>query len=263
MGLIVCLGSRDAFLKHYARYLSGRLLNATSINNEAEKQLLEKLRLEWGHVAVMKINSMLHDIDTSKDINQQFQSYLVNTKTSFSVQVMIQVLTQGCWPESEISKMRIPQTMQPIKDVFETFYRSKYQGKVLNWLMSLGDAELNANYDKKYSVVVSNYQFAILDLFNKKNSYSFEELKTQLEMNEHDLSAHLIIMCTKVPLLSKEIKTNKVKNSLFKIFLTLHQEAFTDQEIISINTTFSSQTKRIVCKPLKSQAAKVASTFKS
>lgn len=211
MGLIACLGSRDAFLKHYARYLSSRLLNGTSINNEAEKQLLEKLRMEWGHVAVTKIKSMLQDIDTSKETNQLFQNYLQTTKTSFGVEVSVQVLTQGCWPENEVSKVRIPNEMVPVKDIFEKFYKSKYAGKVLSWLMTLGDAEITANYNKKkYTLIATNYQYAILDCFNRRRSYTLDELKTQLEMNEGDLIGSLLPMLIKFPLFSKENSQEKV-----------------------------------------------------
>ena len=158
----------------------------------------------------MKIKAMLQDIDTSKEINQQFQSHLTATKVAFGVQVDIQVLTRGCWPENEVSKVRIPAEMQPIKEIFEKFYQAKYAGKVLTWLMNLGETEVNAKFDKKYSLLAANYQYVILELFNRKESYTFDEIMTQLEMTQEELTYNLLPLCLKVPLLHKQDKAQKV-----------------------------------------------------
>ena len=45
VGIFVYFYSRDSFFKHYQKYFSNRLLNATSKNKEAEKSLIAKFKV--------------------------------------------------------------------------------------------------------------------------------------------------------------------------------------------------------------------------
>jgi len=49
------LHGRDVYVKAYQGYLSGRLLNKTMINAEAEELMLSKLKMELGINAVNKM----------------------------------------------------------------------------------------------------------------------------------------------------------------------------------------------------------------
>ena len=66
--LFCCLFSRDVFIKAYSKYLAIRLLNKTTLSNEAEEIMLQKLKVECGHNVVNKMASMLNDINMSKDL---------------------------------------------------------------------------------------------------------------------------------------------------------------------------------------------------
>lgn len=44
--LIFLLNSRDAFLKIYAKQLSSRLLNNTTVSNEAEKAMYNQMQVK-------------------------------------------------------------------------------------------------------------------------------------------------------------------------------------------------------------------------
>lgn len=46
--LFCCLNGRDMFLKSYEKELANRLLNKTSISNEYEEQMIQKLKVECG-----------------------------------------------------------------------------------------------------------------------------------------------------------------------------------------------------------------------
>lgn len=203
--LLDCLKSRDEFLKIYARYLGARLLDSTTLNNETEKKLIEKFQLEWGsHLSIDKLKIMLQDIETSKETNQAFQHYLLQSQIRVNIEVNIRVLTQEYWNEPLLAKVQVPKPMVPIKKHFDSYFASKYQGKILTWAMNYGDAEIIASFDKKYTLIVSNIQFAILECFNTQDTYTFGDLQAQLQLIESVLMANLIAMVTKVPLLKKE-----------------------------------------------------------
>ena len=57
--LFCCLYGRDTFISSYSNLLAARLLNKTSVSDEAEKILIKKLQVECGHNTVNKIKTMM------------------------------------------------------------------------------------------------------------------------------------------------------------------------------------------------------------
>jgi len=155
-------------------------------------------------MTVVKIKSMLQDIEMSKEINGEFHKFMEKTKTKLSFDMSISILTQGCWPENEAKKSRIPEEIEPCKTAFEKYYQSKYPGKILNWTLSLGDCEMIGNFEKrKYLLILSNIQMSILLLFNKRTEMKYEEIKHLLGMADAELEPNLLSLCIKNEILIK------------------------------------------------------------
>lgn len=162
-------------------------------------------------MTVVKIKSMLQDIEMSKEMNSEFHKFLLASKTTLMFDMSVSILTQGCWPESDVKKSRIPEELETCQQAFEKFYHMKYPGKVLNWTMSLGDCEMIGTFDKKkYTLILSNVQLAILLLFNKRKEMKYEEIKHITGISETDLEPNLVAICTKYELLIKSNPQNKV-----------------------------------------------------
>lgn len=66
--LFVCLHQRDTFIKAYTKYQAQRLLEKTCLNNEQEKNMISKLKIECGFNTVSKLSRMFTDIDQSKEV---------------------------------------------------------------------------------------------------------------------------------------------------------------------------------------------------
>lgn len=223
MNLLKCIASRDIFLKFYEKDLSIRLFIRTSVSKEAEKKVLERIQLEWGYNAAYKIKNMLQDIETSIEINQKFHSSLLSSEKKLSIQEFtVQILTQGSWPKFVDCKIRIPEGVMPIKAAFEEFYFTNFKQRSLTWIMSLGHAEISASFDKQYTLVVSNYQYAILDRFNRKPFYKFKDLMAQLEMDKEALIANLLAITKTVPILRLE-NNEKVLSDTFSQNILLNR----------------------------------------
>jgi len=88
-----------------------------------------------------------------------FADVLEGSNVKLKHDLSIQVLTQGSWPENEITNVQIPSELQLAKHEFEKFHTSKYPGKVLHWVLGLGDAELTLQpgTGKKYVLIATNY----------------------------------------------------------------------------------------------------------
>ena len=86
--IFCCLNGRDEFITAYSKLLASRLLDKTSISDEAELKMIKQLQVECGHNIVSKIKTMMQDIEKSKGIIEDFISKKHNTdlltKTDFS-----------------------------------------------------------------------------------------------------------------------------------------------------------------------------------
>lgn len=60
--LFCCLHGRDTFIASYTNLLAQRLLNKTSVSNQAEELMIKKLQVECGHNTVNKIKTMFEDM---------------------------------------------------------------------------------------------------------------------------------------------------------------------------------------------------------
>jgi cullin 3 len=89
------LSDKDEFEGFYRNHLTKRLLNNLSSNDEAEKMMITKLKVECGFQYTQKLETMLKDISLSDDLNSQFRQYIGGNQTSFDFN--IKVLTTGNW----------------------------------------------------------------------------------------------------------------------------------------------------------------------
>jgi cullin 3 len=61
--IFCCFYGRDLFIKHYTKLLSTRLMNRTSVNDNAEQVMIKFLQVECGHNFVSKMKTMFTDMD--------------------------------------------------------------------------------------------------------------------------------------------------------------------------------------------------------
>jgi len=71
--LFCCLHGRDIFIKSYTKFLASRLLNKTLLSQEAEQEMLQKLKVECGVNTMNKISKMFTDIEMSKELQKNFK----------------------------------------------------------------------------------------------------------------------------------------------------------------------------------------------
>jgi len=178
------LDDKDIFEGFYKVSLAKRLLEQRSLNEDAERAFVLKLKEECGFQFTQKLEVMFKDIKMSEEIMGEFKGSQFNK--NLPVDLSVKVLTTGNWPnDSRDSQVTLPKEIQAAMTGFSRFYMSKHTGRKLKWKPSLGNAELRAflgdNYEKK-ELIVSTYQMCILLLFNAGPKVSYSELlqKTQI-----------------------------------------------------------------------------------
>lgn len=212
------LQEKDAFEEYYKRHLAKRLLNQKSASDDSEKMMISKLKSECGCQFTSKLEGMFKDMTVSNTLNDEFKTYLMNKHDSslFGVDLFVRVLTTGCWPgQNAPPSVNLPNLPLSVFDVFKKFYIAKHTGRVLTLQPSMGNVDLNAVFYgsrkeegegrdgassstggavakvptaiKKHILNVTTYQMVILLLFNRRDNYTYDEIKEETCIPDRDL----------------------------------------------------------------------------
>lgn len=139
------LQDKDIFEGFYKNSLSKRLLDQRTTSEEAEKQLILKLKEECGFQFTQKLEVMFKDIKMSEETMLEFRG--TSMAKSLPVDLQIKVLTTGNWPnesKEQINVVCLPREIQLCISSFNKFYNNKHTGRLLHWKPSLGYAEVKA-----------------------------------------------------------------------------------------------------------------------
>ena len=104
--LFCFLFGRDHFIQLYLNLLASRLLNKSTVSDEAEKIMIQLLEVECGHNSVNKLKTMIQDMQKSKNIIKDYQE--VNRS---GIDFNVEVLTSGQWPYQKSAKITLPKVM--------------------------------------------------------------------------------------------------------------------------------------------------------
>ncbi|KAG4105964.1 Cullin-domain-containing protein [Neocallimastix lanati (nom. inval.)] len=182
------IDDKDIFQKFYSKILAKRLIYGTSVSEELEENMINRLKLSCGVEYTNKLQRMFTDINVCKDINYNFKEYLKSKNIKQTVDSNILVLTSGSWPltNSNIT-FQIPVELEDNINNFTEFYQKEHNGRKLTWLYQLSKADVRLHMeDKRYELNMTLYQLAILLLFNNEDSFTINDIvnQTQLPLSE-------------------------------------------------------------------------------
>lgn len=192
MALFRYLQEKDVFEKYYKQHLAKRLLAGRCVSDDAERNLLVKLKTECGYQFTSKLESMFTDIKTSRDTMQDFRSKLAEKNIDLGLELGVQVLTTGSWPTQASSTCILPRELERCCQEFNNYYLGHYSGRKLTWQTNMGTAELKAEFgSKKHELSVSTQQMCILLLFNGADRLSYNEIAASTQIPANDLKRAL------------------------------------------------------------------------
>jgi cullin 3 len=197
------LPEKDEFEGFYRNNLTKRLLTGTAINDEAEKLMISKLKVECGFQFTAKLETMMKDMTISENLNQQFKQYPYSSDIDYGFE--IKVLTSGNWSnESQSTHCNIPKELAPAIKNFTDFYMKNHSGRILTWKMNFGSADVTGFFEEKdYELTVSGYQMIVLLLFNDAEKLSVLQLKSLSGIKpDYEFKRHVLSLI-KVKLLLK------------------------------------------------------------
>ncbi|KAJ2725244.1 hypothetical protein GGI07_001377 [Coemansia sp. Benny D115] len=221
---------KDLFEAFYKRDLAKRLLYNKSASMDAERSMLQKLKLECGAGFTNRLEGMYRDMEVSEDINSKF---LVSQKDKdcnvTDIGFHTNVLTLAFWPTYEPMKLVAPQQVQKVQDAFVDFYTFKHQGRNLQWQNNLSTCSLKVHFDDgTKELLLSGVQGTLMLLFVDNDELSYTEIRDRTGLEDIELQRSLqSLACGKYRVLTKEPKGRDVTvsdkfifNSQFKCPLT-------------------------------------------
>jgi len=173
------LTDKDLFAEIYRNQLSKRLLSETSASEDAEKSMIQKLKMKCGAQFTSKLEGMITDLSLAADIQKSFREHMdnINAKESLAgMDFSVTVLTTGFWPTYNVHNVSLHHSMQKAINVFQTFYAARTQHRRLQWVHLLGQATMNAQLAKKHILVLNSYQAIILMLFETDQELAFDSI---------------------------------------------------------------------------------------
>ena len=217
------LQDKDVFQKVYRDKLSQRLIQGTYVQ-DLETLMIDKLKAVCEYEYTYKLQQMFTDVGISAELTKLYEKYCADERRGLAVpetsaaapaserraevlayinadppQLLVNILKSVSWPQTP---SRATFTMPPIislgLDNFQSYYRTKYQGRSLIWLPHQSNGVLKTTYmAKSYEFQASSFQAALLLCFNSadvvQQTYAALSEATSLADKELDAAIHVLV----------------------------------------------------------------------
>jgi cullin 3 len=234
--LLKYIADKDLFERYYKKHLSRRLLLNKSQSIDVEKQLVSKMKFELGNTFTSKMEVMFKDMTLSDELTGNFKSVLDTIRSDDpskkSVELGVHILTSMTWPQELVTsaldpdsskdKVIFPPQIDRLITNFTLFYATKYNGRRLTWLPTMGTADIKVRFprpngkEQVHELNVSTYAMIILWQFAElpaSESLTCSEIQAATNIPMPDLMRNLqsLALNAKTRILKKEPMSRDVK----------------------------------------------------
>jgi nuclear pore complex protein Nup205 len=238
---------KAVFEAFYKKDLARRLLMGRSASNDAERNMLGRLKTECGAGFTHNLESMFKDMDLARDEMVSYNQLQSDRGTKASgPDLNVNVLSSAAWPSYSDVSVTIPPAISKLISNFESYYHQKHSGRKLHWKHALAHCQLKAYYPKgvRKEIVVSGFQAIVLLLFNdlpNDATLSYTDIRSATSLPDPELQRTLqSLACAKYRVLTKTPKGRDVNPT--DIFA--YNSGFTDPKTrIKINQIQLKETK--------------------
>lgn len=163
---------KAVFEAFYKKDLARRLLMGRSASNDAERNMLGRLKTECGAGFTHNLESMFKDMDLAREEMVSYNQLQTDrgTHSASGPDLTVNVLSSAAWPSYPDVTVTIPASISTLTSSFEAYYHQKHRGRKLHWKHALSHCQLKAHYpttNTRKELIVSGFQALILLLFNE------------------------------------------------------------------------------------------------
>jgi len=235
---------KDVFEAFYKKDLAKRLLMGRSASQDAERNMLAKLKNECGYTFTHNLEQMFKDQELAREEMAAYKSY--TGKTGLDLQVS--VLSSSAWPSYPDVEVKLPGDVAHHIEKYDLHYKQKHSGRKLTWKHSLAHSIVRAQFSRgPKELLVSAFQAIVLVLFNDIDStgnLSYTDIAAATGLVDTELVRTLqSLACAKWKILNKHPKGRDVNpTDTFTV-----NTSFTDPKFrIKINQIQLKETKEEV-----------------
>ncbi|KAK3322302.1 Cullin-domain-containing protein [Apodospora peruviana] len=225
---------KDVFEAFYKRDLARRLLMGRSASQDAERNMLSKLKSECGSSFTHNLEQMFKDQELAKDEMKSYKEWMTGTgrtEKNSGVDLTVNILSAAAWPSYPDVRVLLPKEVLEQITTFDSYYKNKHTGRRLTWMHNLAHCVVRAQFNRgPKELQVSAFQAVVLVLFNDVEDravpvLSYEQISQATGMAGGELERTLqSLACGKVRVLTKHPKGRDVnKTDTFTV-----NKAFTD-----------------------------------
>ncbi|SJX65621.1 related to cullin 4A [Sporisorium reilianum f. sp. reilianum] len=202
--------AKDMFEEFYKRHFAKRLLLNRSASSDAERSMLLKLKEECGPEFTAKLETMIKDVDLSKDLMDEYDRFAAKQRKDEHApldkfDLSVSVLTQAHWPTYPNIDVTLAPELAAAAERFEAFYQKRNSGRRLHWQHSLGTLSITTQFGKAgvKELHVSTFQAIVLMLFNTLEpgqKLGYVDIRTQTGLDDQELKRTLqSLACGQIP----------------------------------------------------------------
>ena len=190
--LVAYVAECDLFAEWARRRLAQRLqAPERRSSDDDERVVLSELKSLCGSALTSSMETMLQDVQTSRDLGEGFAC------PGLEMKVLVATATQ--WPMQKSVPLRLPEEMARAAEAYTAMFSAKFGGsRRLQWQPAISSCTLTARLASGATIevaLVSTLQAAVLLLFNQKTDWPWAEMKEELGMPEVDLRRVLASLC--------------------------------------------------------------------
>ncbi|KAG9102990.1 Cullin-3 [Ceratobasidium sp. 370] len=216
------VSDKDVFERYYKAHLAKRLLQSRVIDDEAERGMLGKLKVECGFAFTQKLEGMFHDIRLSSELTESFRAFVQrmadDDEAATSIDMHTSVLTSTFWPITHTTSLGdciMPPVIAKSIANFERFYYARHTGRRLAWQPGYGSADIKIAFKaRKHELNVSTLAMVVLLAFSDTEvgeELDYQEIKTATGIPDQELQRHLqSLACAKYKILRKHPASRNV-----------------------------------------------------
>ncbi|KAG8716376.1 Cullin-3 [Ceratobasidium sp. 395] len=216
------VSDKDVFERYYKAHLAKRLLQSRVIDDEAEREMLGKLKVECGFAFTQKLEGMFHDIRLSGELTESFRAFVQRITdgddATTTIDMHTSVLTSTFWPithTTSLSNCIMPPVVAKSIANFERFYHAKHNGRRLAWQPGYGSADIKVAFKtRKHELNVSTLAMVVLLAFGDTDideELGYDEIKTATGIPDQELQRYLqSLACAKYKILRKHPASRNV-----------------------------------------------------
>jgi cullin 4 len=209
---------KDVFEAFYKRDLARRLLMGRSASQDAERNMLTKLKSECGSSFTHNLETMFKDQALAREEMDNYKDWKAGTGVAPSkedVDLQVSILSSAAWPTYPDVQLSLPPEVLQQIEHFDRYYRNKHTGRTLTWKHNLAHCVVKAKFDRgTKELLVSAFQAVVLVLFNSPGVdgfLSYDQISSATGLSGGELERTLqSLACGKVRVLNKHPKGRDV-----------------------------------------------------